>query len=171
MPINSLCLVFHPLNNSQRISVDTLHDLEASHGVRDRICLAQGDEKALEAKTEAFRKEMSYWERYLSESKFIAGDSFTLADLALVPQCLFFERQGATWDSYPKLKAYLAEHKVGQLAKALHAHVVVNHLRLPLSVESWLAYPFCVDRWLSSCHPIPALPLPLILVLHDPARA
>lgn len=72
---------------------------------------ARGDEKAMEAKTEAFRKEMSYWEHYLSESKFIAGDTFTVADIALVPQCLFFERQGATWDSYPKLKAYLAEHQ------------------------------------------------------------
>lgn len=75
----------------------------------------------MEAKTEAFRKEMSYWEHYLSESKFIAGDTFTVADIALVPQCLFFERQGATWDSYPKLKAYLAEHQVGHLSKPLHA--------------------------------------------------
>ncbi|KAK9832329.1 hypothetical protein WJX74_006526 [Apatococcus lobatus] len=72
---------------------------------------ARGDEKAMESKTEAFRKEMNYWEQYLSASKYIAGDEFSLADIALIPQCLFFERQGASFSDYPKLKAYLAENK------------------------------------------------------------
>ena len=83
--------------------------------------LVQGDEKALESKTEAFRKEMSYWEQYLTASKYIAGDEFTLADIALVPQCLFFERQGASFSDYPKLKAYLSENKVRHPVSTVHA--------------------------------------------------
>ena len=72
----------------------------------------QGDAAAFDTKIQAFKKELGYWESYLSASKFVAGNVFTLADLAFAPQVLFFVRQGASLDEYPKLKAYLADAKV-----------------------------------------------------------
>ncbi|KAK9868571.1 hypothetical protein WJX84_004415 [Apatococcus fuscideae] len=72
---------------------------------------SKGDAAAFDTKIQAFKKELGYWESYLSASKFVAGNVFTLADLAFAPQVLFFVRQGASLDEYPKLKAYLADAK------------------------------------------------------------
>jgi GST-like protein len=45
-------------------------------------------------------------DRRLAESKYIACDEYTIADMAIVPWLRFPERQGVNIDEYPKLKAW-----------------------------------------------------------------
>ncbi len=45
-------------------------------------------------------------DRRLAESKYIACDEYTIADMAIVPWLRFPERQGVNVDEYPKLKAW-----------------------------------------------------------------
>ena len=44
--------------------------------------MCHADEKDLEEKSEGLRKELALWEAVLSKSPFLAGDTFTLADVA-----------------------------------------------------------------------------------------
>ena len=45
-------------------------------------------------------------ERRLAESKYIACDEYTIADMAIVPWLRFPERQGVEVDKYPRLKKW-----------------------------------------------------------------
>ena len=93
-------------------------DHESSHrpvlSVR-RCAEVQADDPDFPVKVEALRKELSLWEGYLSKNTYVAGDEFTLADLALGPWVLFFVRQGATLKEFPKLAAYAGMLKVRML--------------------------------------------------------
>ena len=46
--------------------------------------------------------------RRLAESKFIACDEYTIADMAIMPWLRFPERQGVSMDDYPRLKEWFA---------------------------------------------------------------
>ncbi len=94
--------------------------LKLGHDTQVRVDVRQDDQAAFETKMEAFRKELGYWEKYLSSSKYVAGNEFTLADFAFACQCLFFVRQGASFDSFPKLKSYLEQAKVSIFPRAMH---------------------------------------------------
>jgi glutathione S-transferase len=73
---------------------------------------------------EAINKELDYWEVYASQTTFIAGDEFGLADCALFPCLAYMVHRGFEWqrkrrdasgiledvDSWPHLKAYF--HRV-----------------------------------------------------------
>jgi len=47
-------------------------------------------------------------DRRLAESKFIACDEYTIADMAIMPWLRFPERQGVNMDDYPHLKKWFA---------------------------------------------------------------
>ena len=87
-------------------------------------CMPQQDDPKYGENVEALKKELNYWEGYLSNSKYVAGDVFTLADLSLGPFLLFLERQGATFKDFPKLASYVATLKVGScpLSKQVLTH-------------------------------------------------
>lgn len=54
-------------------------------------------------------KEAAFFESYLSdEQEYIAGDTFTLADICLATTLLFAQRAGATFEKYPNLAKYAA---------------------------------------------------------------
>ena len=72
----------------------------------------QGDAAAFDTALQAFKTELQYWEQYLSESMYVAGKDFSLADLGFAPMVLSWVRYGASLDSYPKLQAYAAHVKV-----------------------------------------------------------
>eukprot|EP00914_Ancora_sagittata_P001365 GHVO01003593.1.p2 GENE.GHVO01003593.1~~GHVO01003593.1.p2 ORF type:complete len:121 (-),score=18.43 GHVO01003593.1:91-453(-) len=62
-------------------------------------------------RSEGFRTELMYYERYLSEQKgkekYLAGSSFSMADVVLFPYVAFFVRLGLQLDNgFPALKEY-----------------------------------------------------------------
>ena len=77
------------------------------------MCCKQEDSPDFPGKVEDLKKELSLWESYLSEGKYLVGNQITLADLGLGPWIFFFQRQGATFKDFPKLAAYAATLKVG----------------------------------------------------------
>ncbi|GMH36845.1 hypothetical protein BSKO_04718 [Bryopsis sp. KO-2023] len=52
-------------------------------------------------------EEIPKWEAYLAESEYIGGSEMSLADVCLGTTLLFLQRQGATYDEYPNMKAYV----------------------------------------------------------------
>ena len=45
------------------------------------LLFASADEEAFQAKMDELRAELKFWETYLSKTKYLAGPSFTLADV------------------------------------------------------------------------------------------
>ena len=88
--------------------------------------VVQADDAEYPAKVEAIKKALALWDSYLSQSKYVAGDEFTLADLALGPWLLFFDRQSATFKDFPKLAAYVALLKVRQACMWYALHLTIT---------------------------------------------
>jgi glutathione S-transferase len=66
------------------------------------------DDEAFAAKLEELRVELGYWEGYLQNTQYLAGSSFTLADVYSAPTLLSIQRYGAEFKSFPKIAQYVA---------------------------------------------------------------
>ena len=100
--------------------------------------LLQEDDPKYGENSEALKKELGYWEVYLSNSKYVAGDVLTLADLSLGPFLMFLDRHGATFKDFPKLAAYIATLKVGCYALALTLSSVRTHACMHMRMHAFL---------------------------------
>ena len=78
----------------------------------DAVVLCMQTESEFAEQLKALTNELALWEGYLSTNKYLAGDEFTLADIAVAPWLLFYARQGATYKDFPKLAAYVETVKV-----------------------------------------------------------
>ena len=47
-------------------------------------------------------------DRRLAESRFVAGEDYTIADIAIFPWCRLYERQGQNIDDFPNVKRWFA---------------------------------------------------------------
>lgn len=47
-------------------------------------------------------------DRRLAESRFVAGEAYTIADMAIFPWCRLYERQGQNIDDFPNVKRWFA---------------------------------------------------------------
>ncbi|GMH40937.1 hypothetical protein BSKO_08841 [Bryopsis sp. KO-2023] len=65
------------------------------------------DEEAFAKGVADLKEEIPTWEAYLADSEYLAGSEMSLADVCLATTLLFIQRQKATFDEYPKLKAYI----------------------------------------------------------------
>jgi nicotinamidase-related amidase/glutathione S-transferase len=63
--------------------------------------------------------EMAHWESYLQENAYVAGDKFSIADVAFYPCIAYLEHRGWDFDGFPALKRYTDE--VGQRKSAIVA--------------------------------------------------
>ncbi|GMH36844.1 hypothetical protein BSKO_04717 [Bryopsis sp. KO-2023] len=76
-----------------------------------RVCIVAKmrtkDEDAFAKGIVDLKEEIPKWEAYLAESEYLAGSEMSLADVCLGTSLLFLQRQGATYDEYPKMKAYV----------------------------------------------------------------
>ncbi|KAM3596585.1 uncharacterized protein V6R79_017294 [Siganus canaliculatus] len=66
-------------------------------------------ESAMKRKMEALAEEVKLWEKYMGQTPggFIAGKTFTLADVLIFPVVAFIIRNGLSEERYPKLAAYV----------------------------------------------------------------
>ncbi|KAK9815491.1 hypothetical protein WJX72_004567 [[Myrmecia] bisecta] len=62
-------------------------------------------------KLAALRTELALWEAYLEQGDYLAGSSFSIADIAAAPFLLKIQWAGATLDGFPRLHKYLATLK------------------------------------------------------------
>ena len=65
------------------MNINTLPDLLIPHPSLQPACawLCHADDEAFAAKLEELRVELGYWEGYLQNTQYLAGPSFTLADV------------------------------------------------------------------------------------------
>jgi GST-like protein len=52
------------------------------------------------------KREMDVLDRRLAESRFIAGDDYTIADIAIFPWLRSWQNQGIDWADFPHVKAW-----------------------------------------------------------------
>ena len=64
------------------------------------------DEEVLNERRKALAEELAIWEGFLSNSKFIVGDNFTMADVIFFPHLATLVRGGFSFEGRPGLKQY-----------------------------------------------------------------
>jgi GST-like protein len=67
---------------------------------------ALGELYALERYAKEVRRLYGVLNRRLTESQFMAGDGYTIADIATYPWIARFELHGLTWDEAPNVKRW-----------------------------------------------------------------
>lgn len=76
------------------------------------VVFARKSREELRPRLDALTTEIERWERYVEGQRFLAGDAFTLADIAVFPLLMHFEAIGFDFEaSTPALAAYMAACK------------------------------------------------------------
>ncbi|KAI1902528.1 hypothetical protein AGOR_G00045680 [Albula goreensis] len=71
-----------------------------------RVPEAERHESALQRNKEALKTELQLWEQHLQKGPYLAGKSFSLADVIGFPAIAFAFRFGLSKDRYPQLDQY-----------------------------------------------------------------
>jgi hypothetical protein len=72
-------------------------------------------------------------EKRLGESEYLAGDFYSIADIAFWPHCGTVERFGASPDAYPNIKRWL--DLVGERPALKRAGTVIDEVRIGMPPE------------------------------------
>jgi GST-like protein len=86
---------------------------------------------AIDRYTNEARRLYGVMNRQLAHSKYIAGDEYTIADIAIFPWLRSWKNQGIDWNEYPHLKGWFDE--IGARPAVQRGVEVLAHLRKPLN--------------------------------------
>ncbi len=76
------------------------------------VIFGRKSKEELAPRIDALVAELDHWERYTTGQRFLAGDQFTLADIAVFPLLMHFEAMGFDYAGRtPALAAYMAACK------------------------------------------------------------
>ena len=84
----------------------------------------------IERYTNEARRLYGVMDRQLAQHPYIAGDSYSIADIAIFPWVRSWEHQGIAWADYPKLKAWF--DTVGARPAVQRGCAVLAELRKPM---------------------------------------
>ena len=74
-----------------------------------RIYAPQKIEYAIDRYTNEARRLYGVMDRQLAQQRYIAGDAYTIADIAIYPWLRSWQNQGIVWADYPHLKQWFDE--------------------------------------------------------------
>ncbi|KAK9788285.1 hypothetical protein WJX73_007404 [Symbiochloris irregularis] len=71
------------------------------------VLLTKAEDPTFSQVPTKLKQELKLWEDHLGSGRYLCGDDFTLADIAVGPLLLSLERQKAAFERFPKLAAYI----------------------------------------------------------------
>ena len=83
------------------------------------VIFGRQSRQQLAPRIEALRAELPRWDAYVGERRFLAGEQFTLADIAVFPLLMHFEALGYDWARHtPSLAGYVERCKARPSVRA-----------------------------------------------------
>ena len=95
-----------------------------------RLYAPEKIEYAINRYTNEAKRLYGVMNKQLASHKYIAGNSYSIADIAIFPWLLNWKNQGMDWADYPHLKAWF--DKIGERPAVKRGVEVLAHLRKPL---------------------------------------
>ncbi|MFZ9297073.1 MAG: glutathione binding-like protein [Hylemonella sp.] len=95
-----------------------------------RIYAPEKIEYAINRYTNEAKRLYGVMNKQLASNKYIAGNSYSIADMAIFPWLRNWKNQGIDWADYPHLKAWF--DKIGERPAVKRGVEVLAHLRKPL---------------------------------------
>jgi len=83
---------------------------------------------AIERYTKEANRIYSVLERRIESTGYVAGNEYTIADIAVFPWLRHWERQGISWDEFPSLRAWF--DLIAARVPVQRGLNVLNHLRI-----------------------------------------
>jgi GSH-dependent disulfide-bond oxidoreductase len=96
-----------------------------------RIYAPEKIEYAVNRYTNEAKRLYGVMNRRLSANKFIAGNTYTIADIAIFPWLCSWQNQGIDWADYPHLKAWF--DKIAARPAVMRGVAVLADLRKPIT--------------------------------------
>ena len=96
-----------------------------------RIYAPEKIEYAVNRYTNEAKRLYGVMDKRLSANKFIAGNTYTIADIAIFPWLRSWQNQGIDWADYPHLKAWF--DKIATRPAVIRGVTVLADLRKPLT--------------------------------------
>ena len=90
-------------------------------------------EYAINRYTNETRRLYGVMDRQLATHKFIAGNQYSIADIAIFPWVRSWKNQGIDWAEFPHLKAWF--DAIGERPAVKRGVEVLAHLRKPISTD------------------------------------
>ncbi len=100
---------------------------------------------AIDRYTNEARRLYGVMDKRLAQSAWIAGDSYTVADMAIYPWLRNWQNQGMDWADYPHLKRWF--DTVGERPAVQRGVQVLADLRKPLTDDKTRAVLFGADQY------------------------
>ena len=98
-----------------------------------RIYAPQKIEYAINRYTNEAKRLYGVMDKQLAKQKHIAGDEYSIADIAIYPWLRSWKNQGIEWDDYPHLRGWFDEVSARPAVK--RGVAVLEHLRKPVSED------------------------------------
>jgi GST-like protein len=95
-----------------------------------RLYAPEKIEYAINRYTNEAKRLYGVMNKQLASHKYIAGNSYSIADIAIFPWLRNWKNQGMDWADYPHLKAWF--DKIGERPAVKRGVEVLAHLRKPL---------------------------------------
>jgi len=95
-----------------------------------RLYAPEKIEYAINRYTNEAKRLYGVMNKQLASHKYIAGNSYSIADIAIFPWLRNWKNQGMDWADYPHLKAWF--DKIGERSAVKRGVEVLAHLRKPL---------------------------------------
>jgi GST-like protein len=96
-----------------------------------RIYAPEKIEYAVNRYTNEAKRLYGVMDKRLSANKFIAGNTYTIADIAIFPWLRSWQNQGIDWADYPHLKAWF--DKIAARPAVIRGVAVLADLRKPIT--------------------------------------
>ena len=96
-----------------------------------RIYAPEKIEYAVNRYTNEAKRLYGVMDKRLSANKFIAGNTYTIADIAIFPWLRSWQNQGIDWADYPHLKAWF--DKIATRPAVIRGVTVLADLRKPIT--------------------------------------
>ena len=96
-----------------------------------RIYAPEKIEYAVNRYTNEAKRLYSVMNRQLTRHRYIAGNNYSVADIAIFPWLRSWQNQGIDWTDYPQLKVWF--DKIGQRPAVKRGVAVLANLRKPLT--------------------------------------
>jgi GSH-dependent disulfide-bond oxidoreductase len=98
-----------------------------------RIYAPEKIEYAVNRYTNEAKRLYGVMDKRLSANKFIAGSTYTIADIAIFPWLRSWQNQGIDWEDYPYLKAWF--DKIAARPAVMRGVAVLADLRKPITCD------------------------------------
>jgi len=98
-----------------------------------RIYAPEKIEYAINRYTNEAKRLYGVLDKRLAQSKYLAADEYTIADIAVFPWLRSWKNQGIDWDDYPHLKGWFDE--IAARPAVQRGVEVLTDLRAPLNTE------------------------------------